>query len=185
MRYIGHFQSQNHFSGFFRHCSCWQELKMILRDCFRPFKKNSYYAQNEGSGSLFGPKSFFFWKFSLQLFIGQKREIGVILGVKINDWSNQGSFVALYLVKLNISCTCLGDCHMAITSIHTGRQCKFSRIFNVSVSIFHIEGPHFRFLICIFWRSQNSTLLISNLTVLINQSYFTGQCILFLGFSLT
>ena len=38
---------------------------MILRDCFRPFKKNSYYAQNEGSGSLFGPKSFFLEIFSL------------------------------------------------------------------------------------------------------------------------
>ena len=48
-----------------------------------------------------------------------KREIGVILGVKINNWSNQGSFVALYLVKLNISCTCLGDCHMAITYLYT------------------------------------------------------------------
>ena len=56
---IGHFESQNHFSGFFRHCTCWQELKMILRDCFRFFMKNSYYAQSEGNRSLFGSKSFF------------------------------------------------------------------------------------------------------------------------------
>ena len=64
MSYIGHFGSQNNFSGFFRNCSCWQELKMVLRDCFRFFMKN-YYAQNEGNRSLFGPKSFFFEIFSL------------------------------------------------------------------------------------------------------------------------
>ena len=70
---------------------------MVLRDCFRFFMKNSYYAQNEGNRSLFGPKLFFFLKFSLYLLIGQKREMWVIFGVKINNGSNDRTKGPLWL----------------------------------------------------------------------------------------